>query len=115
MSQRYNNSDFNDAEDDRNPDAVHSHPGDDVMDELQDDPDIKNDDNVKMEELKLSAKVLEEKLEMFGIFGKVVSIKRGPVVTLFEYNPKADSKFFLTVEGIANLEALNDRLLFPSM
>jgi len=47
MSQRYNNSDFNDAEDDRNPDAVQPQSTDDVMDELQDDSDIKNDDNVK--------------------------------------------------------------------
>ena len=79
--------------------------------------DTKSEDNVKMEELKLSAKVLEEKLEMFGIFGKVVSIKRGPVVTLFEYNPKADSKISKIValgDDLAlALKALSIRIIAP--
>lgn len=79
--------------------------------------DTKNDDNVKMEELKASAKVLEEKLEMFGIFGKVVSIKRGPVVTLFEYNPKADSKISkivaLSDDLALALKALSIRIIAP--
>lgn len=66
----------------------------------------KQDEDAKqvfMQELKASSKILEEKLEMFGVSGKVVSIKRGPVVTLFEYNPKADSK-------ISKILALSDDL-----
>lgn len=79
--------------------------------------DTKSDDAVKVQELKLSAKVLEEKLEMFGIFGKVTSIKRGPVVTLFEYNPKADSKISKIV-ALADdlalaLKALSIRIIAP--
>lgn len=38
------------------------------------------------------ARVLEQKLERFGINGKVISITHGPVVTLFEYQPAIDTK-----------------------
>ena len=38
------------------------------------------------------ARKVEEKLEHFGVNGKIVSIKPGPVVTLFEYKPEIDSK-----------------------
>jgi len=65
--------------------------------------DKEKNDNTQINELKERAKVLEEKLEMFGVFGKVVSIKRGPVITLFEYQPKADSK-------ISKIVALGDDL-----
>jgi len=37
-------------------------------------------------------KKLEEKLLHFGIKGKVVAIRPGPVITLFEYKPEIDSK-----------------------
>jgi DNA segregation ATPase FtsK/SpoIIIE, S-DNA-T family len=47
--------------------------------------------------------VLEEKLARFGIAGRVVSIKTGPVVTLFEYHPHIDSK-------ISRIIALEDDL-----
>ncbi|MBT3455726.1 DNA translocase FtsK [bacterium] len=46
---------------------------------------------------------LEQKLERFGISGKVVSIKAGPVVTLFEYQPDMDSK-------VSKITALGDDL-----
>lgn len=49
------------------------------------------------------AKVLEEKLARFGIQGTVVSIKVGPVITLFEYQPHIDSK-------ISKIIALEDDL-----
>lgn len=49
------------------------------------------------------AKVLEEKLERFGIHGSVISIKVGPVITLFEYQPHIDSK-------ISKIIALEDDL-----
>ncbi len=54
-------------------------------------------------ELEARAKALEEKLERFGISGKVVSIKRGPVVTLFEYQPSIDTK-------VSKIVALEDDL-----
>lgn len=49
------------------------------------------------------ARVLEEKLERFGIKGSVTSIKVGPVITLFEYEPDIDSK-------ISKIIALEDDL-----
>lgn len=52
---------------------------------------------------KTLATILEEKLERFGIKGKVTSIKVGPVITLFEYQPDIDSK-------ISKIIALEDDL-----
>ncbi len=49
------------------------------------------------------AKKLEEKLRHFGIGGKVVAIKPGPMVTLFEFMPEIDSK-------ISKIVALEDDL-----
>src|SRR5262249_42021431 len=43
-------------------------------------------------ENKERARALEQKLERFGISGKVISITQGPVVTLFEYQPSPDTK-----------------------
>ena len=62
--------------------------------------------NVVSDHLKgnqLLAKVLEEKLARFGIYGSVISIKVGPVITLFEYQPHIDSK-------ISKIVALEDDL-----
>jgi hypothetical protein len=44
------------------------------------------------QELEVRAHALEEKLRCFGISGSVVEIKRGPVVTVFEYLPAIDTK-----------------------
>ncbi len=63
---------------------------------------IENSEKVTAE-LKKRAKILEEKLERFGVEGTVVSIKTGPVVTLFEYQPHIDSK-------ISKIIALEDDL-----
>ena len=46
---------------------------------------------------------LEEKLLHFGVKGKVVAIRPGPVITLFEYKPEIDSK-------ISKIIALEDDL-----
>jgi S-DNA-T family DNA segregation ATPase FtsK/SpoIIIE len=54
-------------------------------------------------EYEVQARVLEEKLERFGISGKVVSIQSGPVITMFEYQPHIDSK-------ISKIIALEDDL-----
>jgi DNA segregation ATPase FtsK/SpoIIIE-like protein len=55
------------------------------------------------QEHEMLAHVLEEKLARFGIAGTVVSIKKGPVITLFEYQPHIDSK-------ISKIMALEDDL-----
>jgi len=80
------------------------------VDEEKDDPRI-------MQELENRAAILVEKLERFGIAGKVTAIKRGPVVTLFEYQPDIDAKIskILALEDdlALALKALSIRILAP--
>jgi S-DNA-T family DNA segregation ATPase FtsK/SpoIIIE len=68
-------------------------------------------------ELEARAKILEEKLECFGITGSVTAIKRGPVVTLFEYQPAIDTKVSKIVsleDDLAMaLQALSIRIIAP--
>lgn len=74
-------------------------------------------DQQLMLELEQRAKILEEKLERFGVSGKVISIKRGPVVTLFEYKPHIDSKISKIIaleDDLAlALQALSIRIIAP--
>lgn len=74
-------------------------------------------ENALLNELEKSAKILQDKLERFGIQGKVVSIKRGPVVTLFEYQPAIDSKLSKIIaleDDLAlALQAMSIRILAP--
>lgn len=76
----------------------------------------KNDTSLQ-HELEQRAGILQEKLERFGIEGKVVAIKRGPVVTLFEYQPDIDTKLskILALEDdlAMALQALSIRILAP--
>lgn len=65
--------------------------------------DEEQNDSVLMQELEKRAVTLQEKLERFDVFGKVTAIKRGPVVTLFEYQPHIDTK-------ISKIIALEDDL-----
>jgi S-DNA-T family DNA segregation ATPase FtsK/SpoIIIE len=74
--------------------------------------------NKKIEaELKERAKTLEDKLKRFGISGSVTSIKPGPVVTLFEYEPNIDikiSKILSLEDDLAlALQALSIRIIAP--
>ncbi len=63
------------------------------------------------------ALILEEKLERFGIHGKVLSIKKGPVITLFEYEPQIDSKISKIIaleDDLAlALQAISIRIIAP--
>jgi len=69
------------------------------------------------QELEVRAHALEEKLRCFGITGSVVEIKRGPVVTVFEYLPAIDTKLSKIVsleDDLAMaLQALSIRILAP--
>ena len=69
------------------------------------------------EELQKRAKVLEDKLEKFGVYGQIKSIEFGPVVTLFEYAPNVDtkiSKIIALEDDLAlALEALTIRIIAP--
>lgn len=73
-------------------------------------------DYVSKEEQELAQR-LEEKLARFGIIGSVVSIKTGPVVTLFEYQPHIDAKLskILALEDdlALALQALSIRIIAP--
>ncbi len=79
-------------------------------------PENKEDQNYKRE-LEERARTLEEKLERFGVYGNVVSIKNGPVVTLFEYQPGIDTKLskILALEDDLSLalRAHSIRILAP--
>ncbi len=61
--------------------------------------------------------LLEQKLERFGIQGTVVSIKQGPVLTLFEYEPHIDSKISKIIaleDDLAlALQAMSIRIIAP--
>jgi len=52
------------------------------------------------------ARILEETLESFGVRGKVVDVRRGPVVTCFEFQPAPGVKVARIV-GLADDIALN--------
>lgn len=78
--------------------------------EEQDDPSL-------LRELEKQAIVLKEKLERFGVYGTVTAIKRGPVVTVFEYQPDIDSKISKIIaleDDLAlALQALSIRIIAP--
>ncbi len=76
----------------------------------QDDPEVH-------QHLQDQAQLLEQKLKRFGVAGKVVAIKRGPVVTLFEYEPEMDAKISkitaLEDDLALALQALSIRIIAP--
>jgi len=88
-------------------------PGQDLFKKKDGD----DDDGHMMTELEKRAKILEEKLERFGVYGSVISIKRGPVVTLFEYQPQIDSKIskIISLEDdlALALQAMSIRIIAP--
>lgn len=68
-------------------------------------------------DLEERAQVLKDKLKRFGINGEITAIKCGPVVTLFEYQPDADtklSKIVVLEDDLAMaLQALSIRIIAP--
>lgn len=77
----------------------------------------RREDKEYRQALEERARILEEKLERFGVCGTIVSIKNGPVVTLFEYQPNIDTKLskILALEDdlALALQALSIRILAP--
>ena len=53
---------------------------------LLEDPEAKPA-SLDSESLRMQSKLLEKKLEDFGVNGKVVAVSPGPVITTFEYEP----------------------------
>ncbi len=72
---------------------------------------------IKNDESKHSATLLEEKLSHFGVTGNIVGTKKGPVVTLFEYQPSIDTKLSkivsLECDLALALEAMSVRIVAP--
>lgn len=68
-------------------------------------------------QLQQQAKILAEKLKCFGVFGQVVSVEYGPVVSLFEFKPHIDSKVskILALEHdlALALETISLRIIAP--
>ena len=68
-------------------------------------------------ELAQQSAILEEKLALFGVTGKVVRVHPGPVITLFEYRPEEHiklSKIIGLEDDLAMaLQALSIRLIAP--
>jgi DNA segregation ATPase FtsK/SpoIIIE-like protein len=75
------------------------------------------DDHNIEKELQERAQVLQDKLKRFGVNGEVVAIKRGPVVTVFEYQPDIDtklSKIIVLEDDLAMaLQAMSIRIIAP--
>ena len=73
--------------------------------------------HITEETLQQQATILETKLQLFDIQGKVVKIHPGPVVTLFEYLPESNvklSKIIALEDDLAMaLEAVSIRILAP--
>lgn len=65
---------------------------------LLEDPE-ERPQSVNSESLRMQSKLLEKKLEDFGVHGQVVAVTPGPVITTYEYAPAAGVK----INKIVNL------------
>jgi len=81
-----------------------------------DEPD-KRPTSVDPEHLKTKVRLLESKLEHFGIKGKVTAVMPGPVITTFEYEPSPGVKInkivSLSDDLALALKALSIRIVAP--
>jgi S-DNA-T family DNA segregation ATPase FtsK/SpoIIIE len=66
--------------------------------QLLDDPEPKPA-SLDSESLRMQSKLLEKKLEDFGVNGQVVAVSPGPVITTYEYEPAPGVK----INKVANL------------
>jgi S-DNA-T family DNA segregation ATPase FtsK/SpoIIIE len=83
---------------------------------LLEDPDPKPA-SLDSESLRMQSKLLEKKLEDFGVNGKVVEVSPGPVVTTYEYEPAPGVKIN-KVAGLSDdlalaLRAASIRIVAP--
>jgi S-DNA-T family DNA segregation ATPase FtsK/SpoIIIE len=87
-------------------------PSINFLDEPDPKPDSVNDENLMMQ-----SKLLEKKLEDFGVFGKVTAVMPGPVITTFEYEPapgvKINKIVNLTDDLALALRAISIRIVAP--
>ncbi len=57
-------------------------PSVNLLDDIKDELSPADDENLRMQ-----SKLVEKKLEDFGVMGRVVTVSPGPVITTFEYEP----------------------------
>ncbi|MEW6674114.1 MAG: DNA translocase FtsK 4TM domain-containing protein [Thermodesulfobacteriota bacterium] len=83
---------------------------------LLDNPEPRKD-AADTENLRMQSKLLEKKLDDFGVHGKVVSVTPGPVITTFEYEPapgvKINKIVNLTDDLSLALRAASIRIVAP--
>ncbi len=82
------------------------------LEDPEDRPTSVNDENLRMQ-----SKLLEKKLEDFGVHGQVVAVTPGPVITTFEYAPapgvKINKVVNLTDDLALALRAISIRIVAP--
>ncbi len=84
--------------------------------ELLNDP-VNINKEVEENEILENVKVLEEKLKNFGVTGKVVEVRPGPVVTMYEFKPSSGIKIS-KISNLANdlamaMKAISVRIIAP--
>jgi len=83
---------------------------------LLDTPEIKPV-STDHQNLRMQSRLLEKKLEDFGVRGKVVAVSPGPVITTFEYEPASGVKInkivTLTDDLALALRAISIRIVAP--
>ena len=93
-------------------DAGFSLPSVNFLDDPGERPQSTSKDNLRMQ-----SRLLEKKLEDFGVHGKVVAVTPGPVITTFEYEPAPGVKInrivSLTDDLALALRAISIRIVAP--
>ncbi|BBO82180.1 DNA translocase FtsK [Desulfosarcina ovata subsp. sediminis] len=93
-------------------DAGFSLPSVNFLDDPKPRPQSTNEENLRMQ-----SRLLEKKLEDFGVHGKVVTVTPGPVITTFEYEPAPGVKINrivgLTDDLALALRAISIRIVAP--
>jgi S-DNA-T family DNA segregation ATPase FtsK/SpoIIIE len=87
-------------------------PSVNFLDEPEERPQSASKENLRMQ-----SRLLEKKLEDFGVNGKVVAVTPGPVITTFEYEPapgiKINRVVSLTDDLALALRAISIRIVAP--
>ena len=93
-------------------DAGFSLPSVNFLDDPKARPQSTSEENLRMQ-----SRLLEKKLEDFGVNGKVVAVTPGPVITTFEYEPAPGVKInrivSLTDDLALALRAISIRIVAP--
>jgi len=83
-----------------------------LLDDPGEEPTAADSENLRMQ-----SRLLEKKLEDFGVRGKVVTVSPGPVITTFEYEPapgiKINKVVNLTDDLSLALRAISIRIVAP--